>query len=74
VLASLAAFVLLIIVFVIQLFSSLNADAEEKGPVALIFAELPAFANFAVVLLIVSVPEGLPLTIGVALAFSVMKM
>lgn len=30
--------------------------------------------NIAVVLIVVSVPEGLPLTIGVSLAFSVMKM
>ena len=32
------------------------------------------FLNIAVVLIVVSVPEGLPLTIGVSLAFSVMVM
>ena len=32
------------------------------------------FLNIAVVLVVVSVPEGLPLTIGVSLAFSVMTM
>jgi P-type E1-E2 ATPase len=35
---------------------------------------LASTINFTVVLAIVSIPEGLPLAIGVSLAFSVMKM
>lgn len=33
-----------------------------------------ALANIIIILIVVSIPEGLPLTIGISLAFSVMKM
>jgi len=35
---------------------------------------LPYYINLLVVMAVVSIPEGLPLTIGVSLAFSVMNM
>jgi magnesium-transporting ATPase (P-type) len=35
---------------------------------------LPKTINLIVVLVIVAIPEGLPLTIGVSLAFSVIRM
>lgn len=38
------------------------------------FAKLAAQINVCVILIVVSVPEGLPLTVGVSLAFSVKKM
>jgi len=73
--SSLAILVLLMVCFIIQVFSAGGSEDENaKGPFGLLLAELPSFLNFVVVLIIVSVPEGLPLTIGVALAFSVMKM
>ena len=36
--------------------------------------DLPKTINLIVVLVIVAIPEGLPLTIGVSLAFSVLRM
>jgi len=37
-------------------------------------SKMISFINIAVVLVVVSVPDGLPITIGVSLAFSVSKM
>jgi Ca2+-transporting ATPase len=48
----------------------MSADAEA----GLLTKKIAESLNIAVVLIVVSVPEGLPLTIGVSLAFSVMKM
>jgi Ca2+-transporting ATPase len=39
-----------------------------------LFKDLPKTINLIVVLVIVAIPEGLPLTIGVSLAFSVIRM
>jgi len=39
-----------------------------------LFSKLTSQINLCVVLIVVSVPEGLPLTVGVSLAFSVKKM
>lgn len=44
------------------------------GVAATLFSKLTAQINLCVVLIVVSVPEGLPLTVGVSLAFSVKKM
>jgi len=38
------------------------------------FKKIPQAISLVVVLIVVSIPEGLPLTIGIALAFSVMRM
>jgi Ca2+-transporting ATPase len=40
----------------------------------ILFAELPKCVNLIVVLVVVAIPEGLPLTIQISLAFSVMRM
>lgn len=39
-----------------------------------LLSQLPKTINLIVVLVIVAIPEGLPLTIGVSLAFSVIRM
>jgi len=54
-----------------------DPDAKKDKPLsgwATFFKDLPKHVNLVVVLVVVSIPEGLPLTIGVSLAFSVMKM
>jgi magnesium-transporting ATPase (P-type) len=47
---------------------------DDKDWVGLMFSKLAKDFNVCVILLIVSIPEGLPLTVGVSLAFSVRKM
>ena len=50
-------------------------DAVEKATTAdLLLDRLPRMLNLIVVLVIVSIPEGLPLTVGVSIAFSVTAM
>jgi Ca2+-transporting ATPase len=47
----------------------------DKRPILTqITSNLPKTINLIVVLIIVAIPEGLPLTIGVSLAFSVIRM
>ena len=46
----------------------------ERSAAGIIFSKVPKHVNLAVVLLVVSIPEALPLTVGVSLALSVMKM
>lgn len=41
---------------------------------AIALKKATALANIIIILIVVSIPEGLPLTIGISLAFSVMKM
>jgi Ca2+-transporting ATPase len=45
-----------------------------KSAFAILISKLPLHINLVVVLIVVAIPEGLPLTVGVSLAFSVMKM
>jgi len=68
-------FLLNIVMMIISL-SLIDEDraANESGVASTLFSTLTRNINFAVVLWMVSVPEGLPLAIGVSLAFSVMKM
>lgn len=47
---------------------------DGDGGTGILLGKIAGFLNIAVVLIVVSVPEGLPLTIGMSLAFSVMKM
>lgn len=49
-------------------------NKEKKNAWDILFSKLPKHANLAIVLLIVSIPEGLPLIVGVSLAFSVFTM
>jgi len=54
--------------------SCANTTEGCKDAVGIIFNSVPKSVNIAFVLLVVAVPEGLPLTVGVSLAFSVMRM
>lgn len=45
-----------------------------KSWVAVLLDKLPKSANIVVVMFVVITPEGLPLTVGVSLAFTVMRM
>lgn len=61
--------------------SSLGGDATgdgseegERSMAGIIFSKLPKHINLTVVLIVVAIPEALPLTVGVSLALSVMKM
>lgn len=74
--SSAVIFLLMIILLIISLstFDSKNAPKNQPGIAGQLFAKLTSQFNFAVVLWMVSVPEGLSLTIGISLAFSVMKM
>jgi Ca2+-transporting ATPase len=84
-LAGLIAGVIIFIVLVIMtIIEVLRGDDEFKGDgsknenaksaTAIIFSRIPQHVNLVVVLIVVAIPEGLPLTVGVSLAFSVMKM
>jgi Ca2+ transporting ATPase len=69
--------VLLIIRLILELVAiDPNApDAATKPGVAgVLVSKLTSHINLIVVLIVVSIPEGLPLTIGVSLAFTVMRM
>ena len=47
---------------------------NSESALTALFKDLPKTINLIVVLVIVAIPEGLPLTIGVSLAFSVIRM
>jgi len=49
-------------------------NPDYKSTFGILISKLPQHINLVVVLIVVSIPEGLPLTIGISLAFSVMKM
>lgn len=70
--SSVILFVLQVMLMIISV-STLQAK-DEKSPALEFFKKISRLANFAVVLWITSVPEGLPLVTGISLAFSVMKM
>lgn len=73
--AAAVIFLLMTIMLIIEV-ASLDPEADPNAPGATgtVIAGLASQINFIVVLIVVSVPEGLPLAIGVSLAFSVMKM
>jgi magnesium-transporting ATPase (P-type) len=48
--------------------------ADHDSVAGRLFKALPENVNLFVVLIVVAIPEGLPLTIQVSLAFSVMRM
>lgn len=56
------------------LVNTVDEKSNQPGVAGQLFYKISTQINYAVVLWIVSVPEGLPLAIGVSLAFSVMKM
>jgi Ca2+ transporting ATPase len=61
---------------IILMIVSVSTDDGEHGPgkTGKIFFRISNQLNYAVVLWMVSVPEGLPLAIGISIAFSVVKM
>lgn len=72
-----AIFIVLIIRLILELVAvdSTAPDAADKPGVAgILVSKLTGHINLIVVLIVVSIPEGLPLTIGVSLAFTVMRM
>ena len=64
--------VIIFLELIISLFVSMGFNSESALTVLL--KDLPKTINLIVVLVIVAIPEGLPLTIGVSLAFSVIRM
>lgn len=51
-----------------------TVNPEKKNAADIIFSKIPKHINLAVVLIIVSIPEALPLTVGISLAHSVSSM
>jgi hypothetical protein len=51
-----------------------NPNPNKATVATVIFGKLPQHINLVVVLIVVAVPEGLPMTVGISLAFSVMRM
>jgi len=68
-------FITLLLSLIIRLLLRSDEEVEQGlGVFASILKAMPYMLNLFVVLAVVSIPEGLPLTVGVSLAFSVMKM
>ena len=76
--AALAIFAVLLITMFVEMFGAAEPEDEGRAPglsaAGILFKKLPQHVNLIAVLVVVSIPEGLPLTIGISLAFSVMKM
>jgi len=51
-----------------------NKIESNKSATAQLFNDIPKIVNIVIIFIVVAIPEGLPLTIGVSLAFSVMEM
>ena len=64
----------LIVALTLQLSTRTEEDAKENPIGAVLLSKLTSILVFIVVLLVASIPEGLPMTIEVALAFSVKRM
>lgn len=72
-----AIFLLMTVMLILQVAAfdkEARAAAGLPSTASVVISRLASQLNFAVVLLVVSIPDGLPLAIGVSLAFSVMKM
>jgi len=79
--AGIAIFLILCIMTFIEIGvggSEFNPDGSKneymKNAADILFSKLPQHINLVVVLIVVAIPEGLPLTVGMSMAFSVMKM
>ena len=81
--ALLSSFLVLIILVVTTCIIETTAGGKaknddsaegERSAAGIIFSKVPKHINLAVVLLVVSIPEALPLTVGVSLALSLTKM
>lgn len=72
-----AIFALFIVRLVLELLAldpSAPGAENKPGVAGTLISKLTGHVNLIVVLVVVSIPEGLPLTIGVSLAFTVMRM
>ena len=73
--ALLAGAIIFVILLIMTFIEVGVGDAKNKKSVAdILFERLPEHINLVVVLIVVCIPEGLPLTVGLSLAFSVKKM
>jgi P-type Ca2+ transporter type 2C len=68
-----AIFALMLVRLILELIA-IDPNTSDKSVGGVLIDKLTGHINLIVVLVVVSIPEGLPLTIGVSLAFSVMKM
>jgi Ca2+-transporting ATPase len=68
-----AIFILLVIMMFIDI-STQDADPKKPSATGKLIHKIVQNANLAVIIMVVSIPEGLTLTIGISLAFSVKKM
>ena len=59
---------------VVMMSIQASALAEGQSVSSFVIRGLSQSLNYMVVIAVVSIPEGLPLAVGVSLAFSVMKM
>ena len=73
ILAAALIFILMTVMIVWEVVGR-DKSADAPGILNIVLSKLTNQINFIVVLIVVSIPEGLPLTIGVSLAFSVGKM
>ena len=51
-----------------------NKNKSATSTFALLVKDIPNIMNIVIIFIIVAIPEGLPLTIGISLAFSVLEM
>ncbi len=72
-LIALVAGLVIFILLMISLFIKMGVDVDKSAWYQFL-SELPKIINLIVVLVFVAIPEGLPLTIGISLAFSVIRM
>jgi Ca2+-transporting ATPase len=72
--ATIFILICLIIALSIQLGTRTDAEAKANPIGSIILAKISKIVVFIVVILVVCIPEGLPMTIEVALAFSVNRM
>jgi len=74
-----ACFIIFVILITMGVVSSTTGSksvkaSESQSVAGRLFKSLPENVNLFVVLVVVAIPEGLPLTIQISLAFSVMRM
>lgn len=73
--SSLVIFIMMTIMLIWKVYSHKDStDPDAPGVYTTLISELTQQINFIVILAVMSFPEGLPLVIGISLAFSVMKM
>jgi Ca2+-transporting ATPase len=63
-----------VLIILIVMTVVVGANATQLSATGLVIAALPQHLNLVVVLIVVAIPEGLPITIQIAIAFSVLRM